>query len=219
MYFVNNIVRVSQISDLFRKSFQMISSPKLKPEKSWQMFEVFFQLFSDPNISPLGRSFTSPKISHFLLIWLFPRVLLKLTQYSYYQTYFLHNNCNNYTVQFYTDKLLSIYMDIDIRNNDVPVSYISDHLQKLKIWFIKCILARLQFKDNKLTKCFIIKLMNFYMNCFRMQLFKNWKNIYFIFSEIALYALDVYYTQTYSGGSGYNRIDHDDKQQYQVKIQ
>ena len=41
-------------------------------------------------------------------------------------------------------------------------------------------------------------------------------------SELALYALDVYYTQTYSGGSGgggygsgYNRIDSD---QYQAKI-
>lgn len=35
-----------------------------------------------------------------------------------------------------------------------------------------------------------------------------------ILFELALYALDVYYTQTYSGGSGYNRIDSD-QQQYQ----
>ncbi len=40
-----------------------------------------------------------------------------------------------------------------------------------------------------------------------------------IFPELALYALDVYYMQTYSGGSGYNRIDHDDHKQYQEQIQ
>jgi hypothetical protein len=43
----------------------------------------------------------------------------------------------------------------------------------------------------------------------------------FLISELALYALDVYYMQTYSGGSGgsgYNRIDRDDKHQYQAKI-
>jgi hypothetical protein len=194
----------------------------------WREEPVFFQLFSDPkkhfpygSIIHFSKNFT---FSFYLIVSKsFTEINLKFSQ-PFWGTYFLNNNYNNYTVQFYTDKLLSIYMDIDIRNNDVPVSYISDHLQKLKIWFIKCILARLQFKDNKLTKCLyilciIIKLMDLYLNCFRMRLYKNWKNLYFIFSEIALYALDVYYTQTYSGGSGYNRIDHDDKQQYQVKIQ
>ena len=45
---------------------------------------------------------------------------------------------------------------------------------------------------------------------------------FLLFSELALYALDVYYMQTYSGGSGgsgYNRIDRNDKQQYQEKNQ
>lgn len=44
-------------------------------------------------------------------------------------------------------------------------------------------------------------------------------NVHVLFSELALYALDVYYMQTYSGGgggSGYNRIDHDENKYQEI---